>query len=118
MTKQVDGLDTLVPPLDLCRKIPEGMFEDSVLVWCKEHEMLFVDYADRTGERRESEVWRVRPMNAATRRHKRKQGMEIYPAPTAGELIRYSPTLSGEVEVYACYEGDLLEHLLDNLDVR
>lgn len=31
--KSVNTLESLVPPLDLCKQIPEGAFEDSVLVW-------------------------------------------------------------------------------------
>ena len=29
----MSNLEDLVPPLDLCRKIPEGAFADSALVW-------------------------------------------------------------------------------------
>ena len=31
--KSVNTLESLVPPLDLCKQIPAGAFEDSVLVW-------------------------------------------------------------------------------------
>ena len=29
----MSNLEDLVPPLELCRKIPHGMFEDSALLW-------------------------------------------------------------------------------------
>ena len=31
----MSNLESIVPPLDLCKKIPEGEFRDSALVWCR-----------------------------------------------------------------------------------
>ncbi|WP_294480547.1 hypothetical protein [uncultured Victivallis sp.] len=31
----MSNLKSIVPPLDLCEKIPAGEFEDSALVWCR-----------------------------------------------------------------------------------
>ena len=31
----MSNLESIVPPLELCKKIPEGEFEDSALVWCR-----------------------------------------------------------------------------------
>ena len=36
-------LESLVPPLDLCKKIPEGAFADSALVWCIMQDKVFGD---------------------------------------------------------------------------
>ena len=33
MSEKLNKLETLVPPLELCKKIPAGEFEDSALVW-------------------------------------------------------------------------------------
>lgn len=35
-------LEDLVPPVDLCKQIPEGMFADSVLAWDSDYETWFV----------------------------------------------------------------------------
>lgn len=31
----MSNLERIVPPLELCKKIPAGEFEDSALVWCR-----------------------------------------------------------------------------------
>lgn len=31
----MSNLENIVPPLDLCEKIPAGEFKDSALVWCR-----------------------------------------------------------------------------------
>ena len=32
----MSNLESIVPPLELCKQIPEGEFEDSALVWVKD----------------------------------------------------------------------------------
>lgn len=31
----MSNLESIVPPLELCKRIPAGEFEDSALVWCR-----------------------------------------------------------------------------------
>lgn len=31
----MSNLESIVPPLELCKQIPAGEFEDSALVWCR-----------------------------------------------------------------------------------
>lgn len=37
------ALEDLVPPLDLCKQIPEGKLADSALVWCSDHDSWYID---------------------------------------------------------------------------
>lgn len=89
---QGELLEKLVPPLELCKLIPAGEFEDSVLVWgysCdKRNTEPFVDERDCVEHCRRNMV------NAPP----------AYPAPTLKELLRaISP---GETGFFCSHEGD------------
>ena len=62
----MSNLKSIVPPLELCKKIPAGEFEDSALVWC-----------------------RVRGENAVCQREQWVGvfGMSPVPAPTLEEIL-------------------------------
>lgn len=81
------NLQDLVPPLELCKLIPKGEFEDSALVWAeikKENEV-------------KSYIYTADMVNYyATSFHK------LYPAPTLQEILEKLP---GDFEFSHCYEG-------------
>lgn len=60
-------IESIVPPLELCKKIPDGEFNDTALVWVVkcDHE----ECAPRTMFNAIPNSWKV------------------YPAPTAGEIM-------------------------------
>jgi hypothetical protein len=68
----MSSLENLVPPLELCRQIPEGAFADSALVWG--FTMFLASYPPKP-------VWEVMPRNrsfgSATK----------IPAPTLAEIL-------------------------------
>ncbi len=39
----VNALESLVPPVDLCSKIPDGIFADSALIWCYDGDFWHVE---------------------------------------------------------------------------
>lgn len=71
----MSNLTDLVPPLELCKKIPEGEFKESVFAWSyscdKRNEAHFLDY------REDIEFCRRDLVNAP----------DIYPAPTTDEIL-------------------------------
>lgn len=76
------NLDSLVPPLELCRKIPAGEFEDSCFV--------------RIGE--DTIILRSNVRVVSGRQN------DIYPAPTLQEIMADLP--SGDTACFCCYQGD------------
>lgn len=80
-------LEDLVPPLELCKKIPAGEFEDSALEWFKD--CFFGEW------------------------HVEKRGFadaftgngELYPAPTLQEILR-ATSPGGYTGVFCSHEGD------------
>ena len=88
-------LERIVPPLELCKQIPEGEFEDAALVWVYDD---VVGFLCRTSgcEQIHKKEWQLEhnhPRKIATRR---KSGHEIYPAPTLAEILESI----GEVETW------------------
>lgn len=68
-------LGDLLPPLELCRQIPEGAFEDSSLVYCV------------VGDGRGGERWYlVERRNAGETKYP-----EMHPAPTLAEILEELP---------------------------
>ena len=68
-----NGLEKIVPPLELCKKIPDGAFADSALVWGEDSTP--VGYMSEVVPRPENEDaygW-------------------IYPAPTLAEIMKRLP---------------------------
>ena len=85
-------LESLVPPLELCREIPEGKFEESVLVYSyscdKRDEKPFLDTRDCV------ELCRKDMINAPP----------VYPAPTLEEILAELPKYNeNEVIDITCY---------------
>ena len=61
-------LESLVPPLELCKQIPDGCFEDSAMVWAT--------------------IWDDRTPFVVSREEAEGNGMDIiYPAPTLEEIL-------------------------------
>ena len=91
----MSNLKSIVPPLELCKQIPEGEFEDSALVWVYDD---VAGFLCRTSgcEQIHKKEWQLdhnHPRKIAIRR---KSGHEIYPAPTLAEILESI----GEVETW------------------
>lgn len=91
----MSNLESIVPPLELCKRIPAGEFEDSALVWVYDD---VVGFLCRTSgcEQIHKKEWQLvhnHPRKIAIRR---KSGHEIYPAPTLAEIFESI----GEVETW------------------
>lgn len=79
-------LENLIPPLELCKQIPEGEFEDSALVWVYDDVVGFLCRASGCEQihKKEWQLVHNHPRKIAIRR---KSGHEIYPAPTLEEVL-------------------------------
>lgn len=87
------NLEELVPPLELCQKIPAGEFADSAFYWFEELQKInekpphdyryFVCFADFRGY-----AW---------------GGGRCCPAPTLQEILR--ETQPGDTAVFCCHHG-------------
>ena len=73
----MNALENLVPPLELCKQIPEEKFEDSVFVWA-------------------GAIPTIRP----NFRYK-----EMYPAPTLAEIMRACDDLDEGYLPTCCFTG-------------
>lgn len=84
MSKQ--GLESIVPPLELCKQIPAGEFEDSALVWVYDD---VVEFLCRTSgcEQIHKKEWQLEHNHPRKIAIRRKCGQEIYPAPTLEETM-------------------------------
>ena len=84
MSKQ--GLEKIVASLELCKKIPEGEFEDSALVWVYDD---VVGFLCRTSgcEQIHKKEWQLQNNHPRKIAIRRKSGHEIYPAPTLEEIL-------------------------------
>lgn len=80
------NLKDLVPPLELCKKIPTGEFEDSALVWWG---ACVYPRIKPGGGVHMDEIW-----------HKR----DATPAPTLKEILRV--TQPGDTGVFCSHDGD------------
>lgn len=74
-------LESIVPPLELCKQIPPLEFEDSVLVW-KHHEIFFrgIDIMDQT----DRVTFRADEQNDIVSTY---SSTRYYPAPTLAEIL-------------------------------
>ena len=70
----MSNLENLVPPLELCKKIPAGEFEDSALVW-----------EERTGISRNYLVKLREPEDISYKVE--LTGVNYFPAPTLEEIL-------------------------------
>lgn len=79
-------LESLVPPLDLCKKIPAGEFEDAAVAWIHAD---VVGFIRRTSgcEQVAGKEWQMIRSNASRVIRARKRGEEIYPAPMLEEIM-------------------------------
>ena len=73
-------LESLVPPLDLCRQIPPGAFDDSALVWERNIGLDRTEYDPVINTRKNALCHHV-----------------ICPAPTLAEIMAELPPKSGPV---------------------
>ena len=91
----MSNLKSIVPPLELCKQIPEGEFEDSALVWVYDD---VVGFLCRTSgcEQIHKKEWQLEHNHPRKIAIRRKSGHEIYPAPTLAEILESI----GEVETW------------------
>lgn len=84
-------LEDLVPPLELCKQIPQGEFEDTAFAWTLSD---VVGFTCRTSgcEQFSGQEWQIIRSNASRMSRARKRGEETYPAPTLQEIMRNIPT--------------------------
>lgn len=78
-------LESIVPPLELCKLIPAGEFEESALVW-KHHEIFFrgIDIMDQT----DRVTFRADEQNDIVSTY---SSTRYYPAPTLAEILAKLP---------------------------
>ena len=84
MKKQ--GIENIIPSLELCKLIPAGEFEDTALVWVYDD---VVGFLCRTSgcEQIHKKEWQLQKNHPRKIAAHRKCGQEIYPAPTLEEII-------------------------------
>ena len=91
----MSNLESIVPPLELCKQIPAGEFEDSSLVWVYDD---VVGFLCRTSgcEQIHKKEWQLEHNHPRKIAIRRKSGHEIFPAPTLAEILESI----GEVETW------------------
>lgn len=79
-------LENLVPPVDLCKLIPAGEFEDAAFAWVLSD---VVGFVCRTSgcEQVSGKQWQLTRSNASRIIRARKRGEQIFPAPTLQEIL-------------------------------
>lgn len=94
-------LEEIVPPVDLCKLIPAGHFEDCAFCW---HYIDTVGFICRTTgcEQVQSKEWQITPNHRRKIEIRRKHGEEIYPAPTLQEILQ--ELASGNYRVSVNYD--------------
>lgn len=76
----MSNLKSIVPPVELCKRIPEGEFEGSVFAW------RYPAYDERN--RRLLNGWEVIEVNwYAVKEYKKKYDERFFPAPTLEEVF-------------------------------
>lgn len=85
----MSNLKDLVPPLEMCKKIPEGEFADSVFIWMEVE-------ASATMEK----TWSLMQGTPYARQRPNRK----IPAPTLREILL--ATSPGETGVFCSHEGD------------
>lgn len=82
----MSNLESIVPPVELCKQIPAGEFEDSALVWVYDD---VVGFLCRTSgcEQIHKKEWQLEQNHPRKIAIRRKCGQEIYPAPTLAEIL-------------------------------
>ena len=77
----VNTLESLVPPVDLCSKIPDGIFADSALIWCYDGDFWHVEARSTSFYNKEE---------------------DIRPAPTLQEILNELPKYNENEVTLAC----------------
>lgn len=128
-------LEDLVPPLELCRLIPAGEFENTAFIWDKTTTIGFWDGADKDGNhiggfgKIPQKKYRLRQnYSERCRKHIKEQDIEldIYPAPTLQEILEELPKDDAENDLtmnhslhekfggyHIFYRGSLKLHCFD-----
>ena len=83
-------LESLVPPLELCKLIQAGSFDDAAFAWIHADVVGFVCRTSGCEEVAGKE-WQLIRSNASRVIRARKRGEEIYPAPTLEEIMAAMP---------------------------
>lgn len=108
-------LEDLVPPLELCKLIPKGEFEDSAFIWDKTTSVGFWDGEDKDGNhiggfgKIPHKKYRLRQnYSERCRKHLKEQDIEldIFPAPTLQEIMAELPPYAKNEKILACCVPD------------
>ena len=102
-------LESIVPPMELCKLIPAGEFKDSALVWVYDD---VVGFLCRTSgcEQIHKKEWRLEHNHPRKIAIRRKSGHEIYPAPTLAEILAKIPAAINGVGVLELALDDRAEN--------
>lgn len=106
------NINSLVPPVDLCKKIPDGIhgnFHDCAFCW---HYTDTVGFICRTSgcEQVQGKEWQIVPNHRRKIEIRRNHGEEIYPAPTLQEILKEMASGSYRVRInYDYFEGERFE---------
>ena len=96
-------LENLVPPLELCKRIPEGSFEDSALVWGNPkgwYPCLFPDVVSRDCCDDPSKVIAPAPTLAEILQALPRRNADLLPVCVTPELTTTDP--DGFTDAWAC----------------
>jgi hypothetical protein len=109
---KMSDLTNLVPPLELCKLIPAGEFEDAAFAWVLSD---VVGFTCRTSgcEQFSGQEWQVIRSNASRIRRARKRGEEIYPAPTLVEIMKELPA-SNIYRIKQTWTANFINDSVDN----
>lgn len=104
----MSNLKSIVPPLELCKQIPAGEFEDSALVWVYDD---LVGFLCRTSgcEQIHKKEWQLQNNHPRKIAIRRKCGQEIYPAPTLEEIRK-------KLRILSIVPGDAAVHVFCKID--
>lgn len=98
-------IESIVPPLELCKRIPAGEFEDSALVWVYDD---VVGFLCRTSgcEQIHKKEWQLEHNHPRKIAIRRKSGHAIYPAPTLEEILREIYKENDQISAVCVYHSD------------
>lgn len=100
------NFEDIVPPVELCKLIPAGEFEDSVFIWDNSEQYGFWDGEDKNGNhiggwgKLPAMGWRVRKnFSERCRKRMKETGAKVdcYPAPTLQEILEELHKLQDDV---------------------
>ena len=95
----MSNLESIVPPVELCKLIPEGEFEGSVFAW------RYPAYDERN--RRSLSKWHIIEVNwDAAKEYKKKYDERFFPAPTLEEIL----DALGDLGASFCTNGMLIDN--------